>query len=213
MNYDHNKKFGLLKFNSGYDNYYLNSPKDYIRKIINMQTDGQHKNHWVIPPVQQPLWRAAQGWGPPERTPPATSVWRCCRRFGSWSPPECWGNCRTPRTKAGSWGYYIIIYLHNNNNINNNTVKSFNFMGRKLCGLMTMDMFMDTLICGFQIICNITKVIKYFVGILKSKIALPTKNTKLYVQQIKMILPYLKIQRHVYGMIAGWSLANSYSCS
>jgi len=49
-------------------------------------------------------------------------------------------------------------------------------MGRKLCGLMTMDMFMDTLICGFQITCNKTKVNKYFVGILKSKIALLTKT-------------------------------------
>ena len=55
-------------------------------------------------------------------------------------------------------------------------------MGRKLRCLTTMDMFMDTLICGFLIICNITKVNKYFVGILKSKIALPTKNIKLYVQ-------------------------------
>jgi len=38
MNYDHNKKFGLLKFNSGYGTFYLNSPKGYSRKIINAQT-------------------------------------------------------------------------------------------------------------------------------------------------------------------------------
>jgi len=38
MNYDHNKKFGLLKFNSGYGKMYFNSPKGYSRKIINAQT-------------------------------------------------------------------------------------------------------------------------------------------------------------------------------
>jgi len=39
MIYDHNKKFGLLKFHSGYGTFYLNSPKGYSRKIINAQTD------------------------------------------------------------------------------------------------------------------------------------------------------------------------------
>jgi len=38
MNYDHNKKFGLLKFYSGYGKVYLNSPKGYSLKIINAQT-------------------------------------------------------------------------------------------------------------------------------------------------------------------------------
>ena len=38
MNYDHNKTFGLLKFHSGYENFYLNSPKGYSLKIINAQT-------------------------------------------------------------------------------------------------------------------------------------------------------------------------------
>jgi len=38
MNYDHNKKFGLLKFHSGYGKFYFNSPKGYNRKIINAQT-------------------------------------------------------------------------------------------------------------------------------------------------------------------------------
>jgi len=38
MNYDHNKKFGLLKFHSGYGKFNLNSPKDYSLKIINVQT-------------------------------------------------------------------------------------------------------------------------------------------------------------------------------
>jgi len=39
MNDDHNRKFGLLKFHSGYGNFYFNSPKGYTRKIINAQTD------------------------------------------------------------------------------------------------------------------------------------------------------------------------------
>jgi len=38
MNYDHNKKFGLLKFHSGYGKFYVNSPKGYTQKIINAQT-------------------------------------------------------------------------------------------------------------------------------------------------------------------------------
>jgi len=43
MNYDHNKKFGLLKFHSGYGNVYLNSPKGYSKKIINPQTGQRQK--------------------------------------------------------------------------------------------------------------------------------------------------------------------------
>jgi len=39
MNYDHNKKFGLLKFHSGYGKFNFNSPKGYSLKIINVQTD------------------------------------------------------------------------------------------------------------------------------------------------------------------------------
>jgi len=38
MDYDHNKKFGLLKFYSGYGKFNLNSPKGYSLKIINAQT-------------------------------------------------------------------------------------------------------------------------------------------------------------------------------
>jgi len=38
MNYDHNKKFGLLKFHSGYEKFNLNSPEGYSLKIINAQT-------------------------------------------------------------------------------------------------------------------------------------------------------------------------------
>jgi len=40
---------------------------------------------------------------------------------------------------------------------------------------------------------NITKVNKYFVGILNLSIALPTKNTKLNVQQIKRISQYIHV--------------------
>jgi len=39
MNYDHNKKFGLWKFHSGYGTFYFNSPKGYSQKIINAQTE------------------------------------------------------------------------------------------------------------------------------------------------------------------------------
>ena len=42
MNYDHNKKFGLLKCYSGYGKFNLNSPKGYSLKIINAQTDTYH---------------------------------------------------------------------------------------------------------------------------------------------------------------------------
>ena len=35
------QKFGLLKFHSGYEFFYLNSPNGYGRKIINAQT-GTH---------------------------------------------------------------------------------------------------------------------------------------------------------------------------
>jgi len=38
MNYDHNRKFGLLKFHSGNEKFHLNSPKGYSLKIINVQT-------------------------------------------------------------------------------------------------------------------------------------------------------------------------------
>ena len=39
MNYDHNKKFGLLKSHSGYETFNLNSPKGYSLKIIYAQTE------------------------------------------------------------------------------------------------------------------------------------------------------------------------------
>jgi len=41
MNYD-NKKFGLLKFHSGYGKIYFKSPKGYSQKIINAQTDYKY---------------------------------------------------------------------------------------------------------------------------------------------------------------------------
>jgi len=54
-----------------------------------------------------------------------------------------------------------------------------------------VDMFVDTWIRGFQLKSNITKVNKYFVGILNSWIALPMKNTKSNIHQLKMISQYL----------------------
>ena len=70
------------------------------------------------------------------------------------------------------------------------TVKLFNFIGMKFHGLSTLNMFVNTWICGFQIICNITQVYKFFVGILNSWIALSTKYTKLNVQRIFIIPQY-----------------------
>jgi len=43
INYDYNKKFGLLKVHSGYGKFNLNSPKGYSLKIINTQTDYKPK--------------------------------------------------------------------------------------------------------------------------------------------------------------------------
>jgi len=48
MNYDHNKKFGLLKFHSGYGKFNLNSPKGYSLKIINAQTDIKYYSRSVV---------------------------------------------------------------------------------------------------------------------------------------------------------------------
>ena len=73
---------------------------------------------------------------------------------------------------------------------------------------MMVDMFMDTLICGFQIIFNITKVNEYFVGILNSWIALPTKNTKFKCPTSKndfTVLPlgikFLGQTKHTKGLV------------
>jgi len=48
------------------------------------------------------------------------------------------------------------------------TVKLFNFVGMRFCGWTIFDMFVDTSVRGFQILCNITKVNNYFVDILIS---------------------------------------------
>ena len=60
-------------------------------------------------------------------------------------------------------------------------MKSFNFVGIKFYSLTLLNMFMDTLILGFQIILNITKENKYFLAILNFLIVLATKYTKLNV--------------------------------
>ena len=43
MNCDHNKKIRLLKFQSAYGKFNLNSPKGYSLKVTNAQTD-----HFVV---------------------------------------------------------------------------------------------------------------------------------------------------------------------
>ena len=48
MNYDYNKKFGLLKFHSGYGKFYFKSPKGYTRKKINAQTGGEEKYNSLV---------------------------------------------------------------------------------------------------------------------------------------------------------------------
>jgi len=47
-NYDHGKKFRLLKFYSGYRKFNLNSPKGYSLKIINAQTDHDEKTLFML---------------------------------------------------------------------------------------------------------------------------------------------------------------------
>jgi len=66
--------------------------------------------------------------------------------------------------------FSTIKMLSNFNCISYNTVK--------FRGLTTMDMFVDTLICGLQIIGDITKVNTYFVRIFNLWIAQPTKKFK-----------------------------------
>jgi len=58
------------------------------------------------------------------------------------------------------------------------TVKSTDFMGTEFGALTTMDMFMDILICGLHIVLNITRMNKYFIGILNSWIALNVLQIK-----------------------------------
>ena len=81
--------------------------------------------------------------------------------------------------------YLDFIFLQNchKNNKQRSTVKSFNFVCTKSRGL-TLDMFVDTWICGFPIICIITKVNNYHVGTINLWIALPTTYTKLNIQRI-----------------------------
>ena len=46
-----------------------------------------------------------------------------------------------------------------------NTAKSLNFNGTNYRGFTTLDLFLDTLIRGFRIICSITKVNNDLVGL------------------------------------------------
>jgi len=70
------------------------------------------------------------------------------------------------------------------------TVILFNFMGMKLN------------LNGLQIICNLTKLNKYFVGILYSLIALSMKNTK-----SKCLMNKTGLTVHVFSPF-GWSIHN-----
>jgi len=67
------------------------------------------------------------------------------------------------------------------------TVNSINFVVTKFHYLQTLGMFVDTWIRGFQIICNITRLKKCFIGILNLWIALPTKYMKLNAPRLLMI--------------------------
>jgi len=70
------------------------------------------------------------------------------------------------------------------------TVKSFKVVDTKFRRLKMMGIFMETWICGFQILHITIKVKKSFVRILNLWIALLTKGTKFTVQRIKIISQY-----------------------
>ena len=93
MNYDHNKKFGLLKFHSGYGKFYFNSPKGYTRKIINAQTDNGKKR--------------SNYYGKIYIYHHHNKTWSCLRRY---FPLEYWASlrpaqwdCRNPLTPGTPW--------------------------------------------------------------------------------------------------------------
>ena len=56
MNFDHNKMFRLFNFQSGYRKLYLNNPKGYNKKIINVQT-GNTVCKWY---ALQEIWQRAK---------------------------------------------------------------------------------------------------------------------------------------------------------
>jgi len=58
IHYDHNKKFGLLKFHSGYGKFYFNSPKGYSRTIINAQTVWHHRGFLLF----TVFWNSVDRW-------------------------------------------------------------------------------------------------------------------------------------------------------
>jgi len=115
-------------------------------------------------------------------------VWHVTRRLASATvcttlPASCVRGARrdstiTPTVKVHRIvGIYLIKYFF----MVGNSVKALNLRGTKFCGLTIMDMLVDSRICGFQIIwniCFITKVNKYFIGILISGLSYPwnTRN-------------------------------------
>jgi len=151
----------------------------------------------------QPALPAVQSRKPPPRTPPRWARPRRWRRWADAHSPPLWQTAGWPTQScsiSGSWsvlhpplpGTNIQITVYSYKYICN-TVKSFNFVGTKFCGLtiVVFDMFVDTWILVFQIICNITEENKYFVGILNSWIVRPTKYTKLNVQRIEIFHCYV----------------------
>jgi len=107
------------------------------------------------------------------RMPVTACRCRSRSRWMTWAPCASRPLSSTPPVKVG-WALARC------------TGKSFHFVDTKLRGLMTLDMFMDTWICGYKIIQNITKVNYYFIGILNFWIVLHTKYMKLRVQWTKM---------------------------
>ena len=73
-------------------------------------------------------------------------------------------------------------------------VKSFNFVGTKFSGLMTMNMFVDTCNAIFINYAQNSYIELIYCGILYSSIAVSTKYTKIYVQQTKISQYYSKEQ-------------------
>ena len=89
------------------------------------------------------------------------------RRKQNYTHDIPWWHGNYPVPKVGF--FVALFFCIPKWNAKISTVKSFNFMGTKFHGLMTMNLFVDTCIHGLQIhvICNITKVKNIFCWDLK----------------------------------------------
>ena len=72
----------------------------------------------------------------------------------------------------GAYNIYMETMLKDKIRYNGILWNHLNFVEINFCGLVSMYMFVDTWICGFQITRNITKVNFYFAAFLNSWIAL-----------------------------------------